>query len=505
MNHDKSESSVGSLATLLIVAAVATAAGHVLTVERVYEPSLSRATGEESSPYPRWPEKRPLPTPLLRSNDRSRWCTIRALVDEGTYVIGRREPARVTPDNRYGDTGIVFEDGWTSVDKVLRPGTNEFYSSKPPLLPTILAGEYWVLKHAFGWTLAGDAPSRWWVVRVILLTVNVVPLAFYLVVLDHLGAWLAVSVWGRLFLLVTACFGTFVTSFAGALNNHILATCCVVFALAPALRIVFGGPGSATRWRYVAAGFFAAFAACNDLPAASLAAGVLLLLLVHNPGRTLTFALPAAALPVAGFFVCNYLAIGQWTPAYGELGGPWYAYPGSNFDPNSPPAAHRGVDWAREKESYAIYLFQFFLGHHGIFSLSPVWLLVLPGFVLGILSRAPREDGGELSPGQTQRAQRMIAVMTLIVSVIVVGFYAVLAPRNYSGWTLGPRWLMWLTPLWLLTLLPVAEFLGRSRAGRAFAYLLLALSIVSAVVPAGSPWHHPWIYTIWEQSSGPLY
>src|SRR5262249_941746 len=49
MNTDKPNPLARSLATLLIAVAVGTAAGHVLTVERVYEPSLSRSAGEDSS------------------------------------------------------------------------------------------------------------------------------------------------------------------------------------------------------------------------------------------------------------------------------------------------------------------------------------------------------------------------------------------------------------------------------------------------------------------------
>jgi hypothetical protein len=509
MNTDKPNPFARSVATLLIAVAVGTAAGHVLTVERVYEPNLSRAAGEDSSPYPPWPAKRPRPTPLLRSNDRSRWSTIRALADEGTYVIGHRDPSRAAPDNPYGDSGIVFEDGWTSVDKVLRPGTGDFYSSKPPLLPTLMAGEYWLLKHAFGWTLAGDAPSRWWVVRAILLTFNVLPLAVYLVVLDRLFGWLGATDWGRVFVLVMACFGTFVTAFMGALNNHTVATCAIVFALAPALGAVFGRPEDDRGWRYAVAGFFAAFAACSDLPAASFAVALLGVLLVHSPGKTLLWAVPAAAIPVVGFFVCNYLAIGQMTPAYGELGGSWYAYPGSNFNPDAAPELRRGVDWAREKESHAEYLFHSFFGHHGIFSLTPVWLLSVAGLAMALLTRhspAAIEPRPARSIWSRLGQWRVLGAFTLVNSVVVVGFYMVLAPaRNYGGWTLGPRWLMWLTPLWLLMLLPAADWLGRSRIGRAVAGVLLALSVLSATVPDGSPWHHPWIYIILEQWRGPLY
>jgi hypothetical protein len=515
MSNENSTSLVRSAANLAIVVALAIAVGRVLTVERVYKPILTRAPGEVSSPYPPWPEKRPMPTPLLGSNDRSRWCTIRALVDEGTYIIGHRDPAKATPQNRYGDNGIVFEDGWTSVDKVLRPGPpdepQEFFSSKPPLLPTLLAGEYWLLKHAFGWSLVGDAPTRWWVVRVVLLTVNVLPLAIYLILLERLVGWLGTSDWGRLFVVMTACFGTFVTSFTGTLNNHVIATCSVIFALAPALRAAFGTPEQDRGWRYALAGFFAAFAACNELPAASFGALLLLLLFIHAPRKTLAFSIPMALIPVAAFFICNYQAIGQLKPAYGELGGPWYEYPGSNFNPQAPPELHRGVDFAREKETYATYVFHFFLGHHGLFSLTPVWLLALAGIAVGLSSRRADKMSIADAPAGNSRsrhgnAQRAIAAMTLLVSVVVIAFYlSPLAPRNYSGWTLGLRWLMWLTPLWLLSLVPVVDWLAKSRVGRAFACLLLAISTISAVLPAGSPWHHPWIYTVLEQEGGPLY
>ena len=78
--------------------------------------------------------------PTFSSNDRSRWATVRALVEEGTFVIGRRDPSKITDKNKYGDYGIVFEDGWGTVDKVMDPDTREFYSTKPPLLPILMAG-----------------------------------------------------------------------------------------------------------------------------------------------------------------------------------------------------------------------------------------------------------------------------------------------------------------------------------------------------------------------------
>ena len=71
--------------------------------------------------------------PTFGANDRSRWDTVRALVDHGTYAIGERESDPAT--GGYRDTGIVTEDGWKTIDMVLHPQRQKFCSSKPPLLP----------------------------------------------------------------------------------------------------------------------------------------------------------------------------------------------------------------------------------------------------------------------------------------------------------------------------------------------------------------------------------
>src|SRR5262245_31765231 len=134
---------------LLTVVAVAMVCARILSAERVYEPGIHRAEPPEpNGPTRIWPSTRPLPSPTVSSNDRSRWAMVRALVDQGTFAIGQREmlsDAEPMKPN-YRDIGIVFEDGWESIDKVLHAQTHLYYSSKPPLLPIIAAGEYWVLQ-----------------------------------------------------------------------------------------------------------------------------------------------------------------------------------------------------------------------------------------------------------------------------------------------------------------------------------------------------------------------
>src|SRR5262245_29330764 len=498
MNSAAPASLYRTVAPLLIAVTVALVAARIMNANLVLEPNLYRNATDPPDGRRVWPVTVPKAMPTFSSNDRSRWATIRALVDEGTYVIGTRDPAKVSETNKYGDTGIIFEDGWGSIDRVLKPAdegeVREFYSSKPPLFSTLVAGVYWLVKHLFGWTLQ-DNP--WAVVRTILLTVNGLGLVVYLVLLARLIDRLGTTDWGKLFVLAAAGFGTFVSTFAMTLNNHSPAAYCALFAVAEAVPICEGD----SRWlRFALAGFFAAMTAAIELPAAAFLVLLLALLLARSPVRTLLFAVPAALVPVGAWFLTNYVVMGSWKPAYGEFGGPWYEYPGSHWLPD-PTKPRFGIDWAFTKESRATYVLHFLIGHHGWFSLTPVWLLTLAALV-GPSWRLARATGAK-NPEAPRKwffgVWPALLLVTAVLSVVVMGFYMTLVPRwNYGGWTSGPRWLIWLTPFWLLALLPVADWLGQRRWGRWLGYALLAVSIFSASYPAWNPWRHPWIYNLME-------
>lgn len=447
-------------------------------------------------------------TPFQGANDCSRWVTVRALVDEGTYVIGHRDHDEQT--GGYTDRGIMTEPGWDTIDKVLRPDTDDFYSSKPPLLSTLVAGEYWLLKKVFGWSLT---LHPWKVARVILLTFNGVPLLIYLVLLARLTDRLGTTAWGREYVLAAGGFATFLTTFAVTLNNHTVATTSALFALYPFLSIWPAlGPGGRLQavarkgmWRsalpFGGSGFFAGFTACTELPAALYAAALAGLLVLRAPWRTLGFFLPAAAVPVAGFLVTNYLAIGQLRPAYSELGGPWYQYEDSYWRPG-PPGSNGGIDWAGEQESKPEYALNLLLGHHGILSLSPIYLLTVAAVFM--LSGALAKRGGAspvdpLEPvGHSPvAAGGVIMPLTTLMTLVITGFYLV-KTSNYGGLTSGPRWFMWLTPFWLLTMLPALDWLAPYRGGRNLAYVVLAIAVFSATFPGNNPWKHPWVYQLWQ-------
>jgi hypothetical protein len=480
--------------TLMTIAMAAAITGRILSVERVYEPSMYRAAGDTrpTAPPRDWPKTRPLPMPTFSSNDRSRWATIRSLVDEGTYAVGRRV---YDSAGKFRDEGIITEDGWQTVDKVMNPDTKVFYSSKPPLLPTVLAGEYWLIKKLTGWTIAAEP---WKVIVPILLTVNVVPLVAYLVLLARLLEQYGTSDWGRLFVFATACFGTFINTFSNSLNNHTLAAFTTLFAIYPLLassrtressglaevRTLTSSATIPSGAALATSGFFAGLTFCLELPAGAFLVGLGAFCLWLAPRRTLLAFVPVAALPIGAQLVTNYIALGDIWPAYTKIESEWYQYEGSHWAKKG--ADRRGVDFAGDKESRPTYAMHLLVGHHGLFSLTPVWVLAFAGMLLGLMSAA-------------QARWRGLLALTLVVSLVVIVFFAVIVGTvNYGGFSSGPRWFFWLTPLWLLALVPAADRLGTNRLGRGLAYVCLFVSVVAVSYPAWNPWRHPWYFQMLE-------
>ena len=104
---------------LLTAVSVGIAAAKNVGAENVYEPSRYKPPTEtsfgsdrdkDSIPKRGWPKTRPEPTPTFSSNDKSRWATVRALVEEGTYVVGRRSNFQ-DKSGPWDDRGIVFTKG----------------------------------------------------------------------------------------------------------------------------------------------------------------------------------------------------------------------------------------------------------------------------------------------------------------------------------------------------------------------------------------------------------
>ncbi|HYO23463.1 MAG TPA: hypothetical protein VEQ85_00780, partial [Lacipirellulaceae bacterium] len=257
-------------------------------------------------------------------------------------------------------------------------------------------------------------------------------------------------------------------------------------AMDAVLRIWLDGEAR-LRW-FVVAGLFSALAAADELPALSLLVLLSAALMARNWRAWLAGFLPAAALVVAAFFATNYAAHSSVRPPYmhrsaADAEDNWYAY---SYSLEGRP---RQSYWLRPQgldvgePSKLRYAAHALAGHHGVFSLTPMWLLSVWGLWLWIRGA----DGG----------LKQIAAGIALVSLVCIVFYLGLRPqqdRNYGGMTAGFRWLFWLAPLWLLAMIPAADRLAATRLRMAMALVLLVFSVLSASYPTWNPWTHPWIY-----------
>ncbi len=402
--------------------------------------------------------------PNLSANDRSRWCTVWSLAERGTYQIDE----------------IVKDRDWKTIDKVRYEG--HFYSSKPPMFPTIVAGLYRTVKFITGWSMQTPDGVDARVTRALLLLINFVPMLAALIVMTLIVERYARSDGAKIFIVFAAAFGTLLTPFLVTLNNHTVAASSVLFAVYPAMRIIIDGERRASLFAW--SGFWAAFACCNELPAAAFGVAMFGMLFYADPKQTLKCFVPTALIPLATFFYTNYLVTGGWKPFYmyyGVEGGPYlYEFEGVKSYWMDPKGIDKGGD------SPFVYFVNCTIGHHGIFSLSPIFLLTLATWL------TPRQ--------RPDRALRPFIWMGLALSVIVLAFYLTrTANYNYGGSTCGLRWAFWLIPLWLISMIPVLDRFWNRRWFQCTASLLLAISIFSAAYPS-NPWRHPWLFNLMEQA-----
>jgi hypothetical protein len=421
----------------------------------------------------RWQEQARLRRPFLSANDRSRWCTVRALVEDDMRVEGAP----------YAIDKVIQQQNWDTIDMVKHDG--HLFSSKPPLGATLIAAAYWPLHRLTGATL-GTHPYE--IGRFLLVLFNLVPLVLYFLALMPLVERFGTTDWGRIFVMAAAVFATFLTTFVVTVNNHLPAAVCVAMAVCAVVPIWFDGE---RRWQYFfLAGLFGTLAAASEFPAAALLAAIALLLFCKAPWPTLLGFVPAMVLVLVASFGTNWIAHGTLEPAYAHRADDWYNYTYESHGKQVTSYWKNPVGVDRGEPSLGIYALNVLVGHHGIFSLTPIWFLSAVGMA-GWMWRAgdPR--------------LRWLAAGVAAISLACLAFYVnqPLMNRNYGGVASGLRWIFWLTPLWLLTMLPAADAMAGRRWARGLAGVLLAISVLSASYPTWNPWTHPWL-TVFSQYLG---
>ncbi|TWU32858.1 hypothetical protein [Novipirellula artificiosorum] len=488
-------------------------------------------------------------TAFLSANDRSRWCTVAALVEDGSYAIDRFTEIYGEKRNRRP---------WYSIDMVRHRGADgklHYYSSKPPLFPTMVAGVYYAVRTGSGLTLT-DQPI--YAARVVLALVNLPLLGLFFVTMIASIDRLSASMWARQAMSLATIFGTMAIPFSMTLNNHLVAVACTslvvwiyLFASDKSYSSVEDRSTKVRLEWYALAGLAAAFTAANELPALSMLV-LWFALFAKVDSRSIAPFLGGALIVAAGFFGTNWLAHQSLRPAYAhrgvgamvaELGvqpetpsvdavqaalfakkaiavnsevsvepsdeenrwlvrsnddqlfallrgssnewtlshwDDWYEYPGSYWQTGH----RRGVDIG--EPSRWVYFFNMTIGSYGIFSLTPIWLLLPMGFANGL--------------GYVPSNERRFTLAVLIASITCIAFYLArpMIDRNYGGVSCCFRWVLWFTPLWLATIASVIDRLAMRPRGRGIFIAMLVISIFSMSMALNSPWQSPWIYKFWS-------
>ena len=193
----------------------------------------------------------------MGANDISRWCTVWSLLERGTYEIDEC-PWQVDTQDK------VFRAPKGAGSAASGQEPRHYYSSKPALLPTLIAGLLYPARVATGvpldrvvlqeraprWTQKHDPdspygvkgvletpkdPVRWPVYifyfKPIVVLLNVVPYGIFLVLFARVLDRYAANDWAWLYSLVAAAFGTYLLPFTQTLNNHTVAAFSAFFAV----------------------------------------------------------------------------------------------------------------------------------------------------------------------------------------------------------------------------------------------------------------------------------
>jgi len=379
--------------------------------------------------------------PVLGGNDGSRWNTVWSLTHDKGYVID--------------------EAPYGTVDKVKRDG--HFYSSKPPLYPTLIAGIVWGIRALTGLDLPQDGKI---IIRLVLVLVNVIPLSLLVVFYGRILERQKVAYRTSVICLVAATWGTYMTSYSVTLNNHTPAAIGCFFTLYHLVRIIY--EKKSEWWRYASCGLVAAWTVCSELPAAPFGLIVFIWLFKNDWKSTSKYFTPPAMILFSGYFLTTWFSTGSFVPNYVRFNSPLYFYEGSYWTKPS------GIDAANDPKWF--YFFNLTLGHHGLFSLTPIFLVSFYGFFRNNEWRGIYRLG-------------FFLVIGLLLLYLVKS-------NNYGGWCHGPRWFMWVIPFFLISLGPAVQAIVTRRRLLCCLYLCLGLSVfcaISAMVSSRGPWGISWI------------
>lgn len=387
-----------------------------------------------------------LRTIVLGDSANSRLATAYSLVHYGSWLIDDT-PGHQNP----------FEPG--TVDKVEREGHR--LSTKPPVLPLMMAAEYWLIFHTTGWRLDVREEART-IVRIMVVTLMILPLIVGIGAFSACLGLLGVGAWMRAYLVAALALGTELAGFGGHINNHTPAAAALAVAAWCALGPL-AGTRAPTPWRMLGYGVAGGLVFTLDLPETIYVAALGIALLWRYPSQAILWGGIGIGIPVGVHFVAMLISTGSILPV--QMHPDWYLYESAYWrNPGGVDALH---------EPKGTYLFHMTFGRYGTFLLFPTLALGLVGGAVALLRR-PR---GLVA---------WLAIASLGCFAVLTAYY-VFKTNNYGGAAYGFRWHMASAPVLLIAALPFLQRLWRP-LWAAPLLLLLGVSMFSAWECYQNPW-----------------
>jgi len=378
---------------------------------------------------------------LENANTGSRYATIESLVDYGTFHIDKSRYLRTIDKYKAGD---------------------HYISSKPPTLPTVGAAVYWVYKQLTGKSIAryeGD------VVRTVSFWTGGVCHILFLIFFYRLSRLLLKRQLAVIVVMAAASFAYLGVGYATHINNHSTAAALGIVGLYFAVRIRRGTDVRA--WHWLLSGLVLGILPAIDLPGMAISGAVFLYLFLHDRKKTLLLFLPALLPGVIVHLALTYSISGSFKPFY--FNRELKTFKEFYFRKAA------GIDGLREPKP--LYAFNVLLGHHGLFSMTPLYLFGLWELVRSI------------------KARRFLPE-SLVMLATIVAFLAffIMRTNNYGGWAVGMRHLVPIMPLLLLCF---GLWVDRVRMTRLLWALVVAAFCVSCF-NVQDALTSPFQYSVWH-------
>jgi hypothetical protein len=420
----------------------------------------------------------------LSANDMGNLATIQTLVEQGTWVVAVNGPTGPESRSVFRSSDIARING-------------RYYSVRPPVLPFVLSGVYWLESQVLGWSFTGaDARqpgptfaycyfSLVWLTAGLSTAVMAVQVARSLALLGVARGkcWTAGLLLG---------LGSLALPYATVLNHHSVAGALIATATFLLLRGQLGATavgiaeprsaGSAdrrsefTKRQAVVAGLCAGFAATVDVAVGGLFLVAALAWVLAVPALRQRLPCGIAAVLVPGILhgVLNYQITGDIVPAL--VRKEYFDYPHTSI----PLDGISGLPHHTTPGEIAPYLAKLLWGPRGLLTYSPLLLF-----------------SALAATRMLCRREHRLRLAALLLSAWLAAFLAYLSiyTNNFSGACYGIRWLVPLLPTGYLVLFAGWELLHRSE--RWGAVVALATSVPIAWTGAlFGPWQLDHVFPV---------